>query len=81
MTTTTHRITWWGVEPTDRSRVRRNQHMNGGDWGWDATCTCGWDSRTGGALQERIREAIADHRWDVGERRPVPNPYTTPPTA
>lgn len=36
--------------------------MAGRDWGWDAECSCGWNSRTGGAIQERVREAIADHR-------------------
>lgn len=56
-----HRIRWFGVLP-DGERVPRNRHMNGGDWGRDATCSCSWDSRTGGAIQERIREAIADHR-------------------
>jgi len=63
VTATTHRISWWGVLPGER--VRRNRLMNGGDWGWDATCTCGWDSRTGGAIQERVREAVAAHKWDV----------------
>lgn len=59
-----HTIKWWGVDPASRERIPRNRHMNGRDWGWDATCSCGWDSRTGGAIQERVREAIADHkRW------------------
>lgn len=61
---TGHSIRWWGVLP-DGERVPRNRHMNGGDWGWDATCSCGWDSRSGGMIQERIREAIADHKLDA----------------
>lgn len=63
---TSHRITWYGVIPGyPPERVRRNRHMAGGDWGWDATCDCGWDSRTGGAIQARIREDIERHKWDV----------------
>jgi hypothetical protein len=60
-----HRIRWFGIISGTGERVPRNRHMNGGDWGWDAECSCGWQTRTGGAIQERIREAIADHRWDI----------------
>jgi len=64
-----HRISWFAVLPGDfaagRTRIPRNRHMNGRDWGWDATCTCGWDSRTGGAIQARVEDAIADHRDTV----------------
>lgn len=58
-----HRIAWrWTV---------------GGEWrngqpyrgvvgaGFDVTCTCGWASRTGGAVRVRIEEAISDHRFEV----------------
>lgn len=34
-------------------------------WGWDARCSCGWGSHTGGAIAPRIRDAIASHKWDV----------------
>lgn len=61
---TAHRVRWYGRDGSD-VRVPRNRHMNGGDWGWDAVCSCGWQTRTGGAIQERIREAIWSHRWDV----------------
>lgn len=59
-----HRISWFGILP-DGERVPRNRYMNGGDWGWDVTCSCGWSTHTGGAIQERIREDIERHRWDV----------------
>lgn len=29
--------------------------------GFDVTCACGWESRTGGAIYERVREAHAEH--------------------
>lgn len=46
-------------------RVPRNKRMNGGDWSWDVTCSCGWDSRTGGGTEAAVKRSIADHRWDV----------------
>jgi hypothetical protein len=33
--------------------------------GWDAACSCGWETRTGGAIANRIRDDIAEHKWDV----------------
>jgi hypothetical protein len=42
--------------------------MPGKHWGWDAKCQCGWQTRTGGAIQERIKEEIAEHLWNRGER-------------
>lgn len=62
-----HSIRWVAVS-ADTGRIPRNRFMAGRDWGWDATCSCGWDSRTGGAIQQRVREAIADHRWSVALR-------------
>lgn len=59
-----HRIRWFGILP-DGSRVPRNRHMAGADWGWDAHCSCGQDSRTGGAIQERVREWVRDHLADA----------------
>lgn len=59
-----HTVRWFGV--SGHERVPRNKQMRGRDWGWDAVCSCGWDSRTGGAIQERVREAVAEHKCDVG---------------
>lgn len=60
-----HITRWYGVVPGSGERIPRTRFMNGADWGWDAVCSCGWESRTGGAIQERIRDAIAEHRRDV----------------
>lgn len=49
-------------------RVPRNRFMRGRDWGWDATCSCGWDSRIGAGTEAAVRRAIAAHKFDVGER-------------
>jgi hypothetical protein len=36
--------------------------MMRGTWGYDATCSCGWDSRTGGALRRYVADLVADHK-------------------
>lgn len=54
-----HRIRWFGIASGER--IPRNPSMNGRDWGWDVSCSCGWETRTGGAIQERIREAVQHH--------------------
>jgi hypothetical protein len=58
-----HTIRWYGI--AEGESFPRNRYMRGGDWGWDVTCSCGWKSRTGGAIEARIREAVAEHKWDV----------------
>jgi hypothetical protein len=64
-----HRIKWFVYAVSwDRSRVERLPHVASmrGSWdGWDAECSCGWASRTGGAIKARVSEAVADHKWDV----------------
>ena len=61
-TTTTHRIRWFAV--ADGQRFPRT-HIMRGQWGYDAVCSCGWDSRTGGALRRYVEDAVADHKRDV----------------
>lgn len=57
----THKISFWAT-PGDGSRIRRNSSMPNSGWGWDATCSCGWDSKTGGAIMARVDEAVAAHK-------------------
>jgi len=69
MTTSQHRISWWvlpfGLTAGERpERIRHNARM-AGTWGWDATCTCGWDSRTGGATRASVERQVRDHKFDV----------------
>ena len=64
----THRIRWYGVAVAHdgtRTLIPRNGGMAARDWGWDATCTCGWATRTGGAIAACIRREIEDHRLDI----------------
>lgn len=57
-----HRATWFVV--AGRQRIRRNKGMRG-TWGHDVTCSCGWDSKTGGATRGSVEDALFDHRWDA----------------
>lgn len=63
-----HSIRWFVY--VDGKRIPRTATMRG-TWGYDAVCSCGWDSKTGGAVESYVRNAVADHKWDVdpeGER-------------
>jgi hypothetical protein len=33
-----------------------------GRWGYEATCTCGWKTRTGGAIKAYIQREIQLHK-------------------
>lgn len=61
-TATKHSIRWWAV--IDGERVRRTSTMK--DSGnWDATCSCGWDSRTGGAIMNEVDRMAQAHKAGV----------------
>lgn len=32
--------------------------------GYDVKCSCGWESRTGGATRTSVHDALWTHRWD-----------------
>lgn len=54
-------ITWYGYFGSDE-RVRLGRYMR--PLGYDATCSCGWDSRTGGAIRASIQRDIRFHKWE-----------------
>ena len=33
-----------------------------GTWGWDAECSCGWATRTGGATRRSVRFEVWLHK-------------------
>lgn len=57
-----HRISWFVYAGTERIPFRSTMR---GAWGYDATCTCGWDSRTGGALKNAVRRDVDEHKSTV----------------
>lgn len=65
-----HKITWWvftgGEDENGRpEKIRRTASMRGFWPGWDASCSCGWESRTGGAIKRSVQDSVDDHKWSV----------------
>lgn len=58
-----HQIRWFVY--AGGQKLPREATMRGSWDGWDAECSCGWGTRTGGAIVTRVREAVADHKWEV----------------
>ena len=64
-TKTTHRISWyvWAWDPTTgASEKLRHASTMRGTWGWDAECTCGWGSHTGGATRGSVERDVWFHK-------------------
>jgi hypothetical protein len=57
-----HVIHWFVV--LDGKRLPRQATMRG-TWGYDATCSCGWDSKVGGGTLRHIRDKVSEHKWEV----------------
>jgi hypothetical protein len=59
-----HRIQWWayahdGLGNTEK--IRRTHDMRG-SWGFDVTCSCGWETKTGGAIRSYLEREIFWHK-------------------
>lgn len=54
-----HRITWWVWAGSEK--IRRTAKMRG-TWGYDVTCSCGWETRTGGAVRSYIESEVYLHK-------------------
>jgi len=63
-----HRIRWFARVPESLEApdgyLPRSRGMRGA-WPWDARCSCGWESRTGGAVESFVRRMVEEHRADV----------------
>jgi hypothetical protein len=57
-----HRITWWVYAGDERIRYQSTMR---GQWGYDATCECGWDSRTGGGVERWVTELVNEHKSEA----------------
>lgn len=62
-TTAAHRITWWVYTGNGSERIRRTAAMRGQWPGYDVTCSCGWETRTGGAVRSYIASEVHFHKW------------------
>lgn len=60
-----HRARWfvyaggWGT-PTEK--ILHTSTMRGTWAGYDVTCSCGWESRTGGATRSSVEDDLFMHR-------------------
>ena len=66
-----HRIQWLvkaGDELIPHEATMR------GTWAFEARCSCGWESRTGGAVRSEIKRQIADHKADVAHQEQPTGP-------
>jgi hypothetical protein len=63
-----HKIKWW-VYATDglggREKIRHSNSMCG-PWGYEASCSCGWETRSGGAIRAYIRKEVYWHKLEAG---------------
>lgn len=55
-----HSIRWWAY--IDRGRSRRTSSMKDNEFRWDATCSCGWDSDTGGDTMTNVDKLAKEHK-------------------
>lgn len=62
-----HKVTWWAYAWSSegtRFMTPRRRHMTKREgWiAWDATCACGWHTRTGGAIEAYITRQVRSHK-------------------
>ena len=61
-----HRIQWWAYaydSEGNEQKIRRSDSMRG-PWGYDVTCSCGWESRTGGAIRAYVQKEVYWHKME-----------------
>jgi hypothetical protein len=69
-TTEKVRISWFVI--AGGYKIPYNSTM-AGTWGFDAKCSCGWETRTGGATRASVEAEVQSHKhadhgytWKVG---------------
>jgi hypothetical protein len=64
-TSTTHKISWFAYAGT--GLIPCNAQMRG-TWSYEAKCSCGWETNTGGAVKSYITREVRFHKdypdWD-----------------
>lgn len=61
----THRIRHYVYETPGGNLIPRTSGMRGTWPGHEAKCSCGWETRTGGAVRSYIDREVSDHKFDV----------------
>lgn len=61
-----HTIRWFVFAWNGDVKVKLPHTANmRGTWGWDASCSCGWGSRTGGATRGSVEREVREHKFDA----------------
>ena len=62
--TTTHKIRWYiyTYDSAGRRHMIPRTHGIRGSWGYDVICSCGWESRTGGAIRTYMEREVWLHK-------------------
>ena len=55
-------IQWFAVLH-DGSKMRNNKGFVHN--AWDVTCSCGWESKTGGAIKSCVKDLVNNHKWNA----------------
>lgn len=56
-----HRARWFVYSGGER--IPHTAQMRGHWPGWDVECSCGWKTKTGGAIRASVENDLWDHRW------------------
>ena len=63
-----HRARWFvyaGGYGQPLTKIPHTASMRGHWPGYDVECSCGWKSRTGGAIKRSVQDALDDHRYSA----------------
>lgn len=59
VTAAEHKIRWFVYAGNELIPFQSSMR---GQWGYEAKCSCGWQTRTGGALRRYVRSLTEDHK-------------------
>jgi hypothetical protein len=59
-TTEKVKIQWFWVAG-DGTKIRSNKGFV--HYAWDVKCSCGWETKTGGAIKSCVKELAEKHKW------------------
>jgi hypothetical protein len=77
-----HRASWYVYSGAYGEMERAESGRSYYGMGYDAKCSCGWESKTGGATRTSVQDALWTHRRDeqnaADEGLPNSDPATWP---
>jgi hypothetical protein len=74
------KIKWHAVFGSPNGNIKVPLEKGMQPHGYEASCnTCGWETKTGGAIKAEVKRRIDDHKWDhsyesnkAGSSQPAP---------